>query len=368
MANRAAGIVEGLDGATAQDDHSMVFVDGLFAPTLSRNLPADGPVRLDSLAHALSVTADRLEPWFESFDGDAGERSGLDYLNAAAFRDGASIVVEPTAHVRGVIRLRFVATSSRQAIAAHVRSHVHLSEGARARIEVVISGSDDARGLINSRLLVSLGRGARLELLRIHESPRSVPHFDSLQAHVGEEAFLADTVLQAATWARTEVRVALSGAGAAAELKGALLAGRSQISDIHTTVDHDAPRCRSRQSYRGVAAGDGRGVFHGRVRVAPSGGGADAEQSNKNLLLSRGAFVHSTPVLEILADDVKCRHGSTTGQLDPAQTFYLRSRGVDETAARRLLARAFVSGQFDNTGGTVGSALDRGLAQLGLAA
>jgi Fe-S cluster assembly protein SufD len=111
--------------------------------------------------------------------------------------------------------------------------------------------------------------------------------------------------------------------------------------DTHSLVDHAAPHTTSRELYKGVLAGRARGVFTGRVLVRPDAQKIQAEQSNRNLLLSREALVNSTPALEIRADDVKCRHGSTTGQLDDLAMFYLRSRGLDEAAARALLTRAF---------------------------
>jgi Fe-S cluster assembly protein SufD len=113
--------------------------------------------------------------------------------------------------------------------------------------------------------------------------------------------------------------------------------------DTHSRIDHVAPHTRSRQLYKGILDGASRGVFHGRVVVRQDAQKTDAEQSNRNLLLTREALVSSTPQLEILADDVKCKHGSTTGQLDPVALFYLRSRGIGEAEARGLLCWAFAS-------------------------
>jgi Fe-S cluster assembly protein SufD len=121
------------------------------------------------------------------------------------------------------------------------------------------------------------------------------------------------------------------------------MASDQQHMDTHTVIDHASPACASREVYKGVLDGRARGVFHGKILVRKDAQKTDAHQSNKNLLLSREALVHSTPALEIFADDVKCKHGSTTGQLDPAALFYLRSRGIGEQAARSLLIYAFAS-------------------------
>jgi Fe-S cluster assembly protein SufD len=116
-----------------------------------------------------------------------------------------------------------------------------------------------------------------------------------------------------------------------------------RVSDTHSRIDHAAPRCTSRQLYKGIVDAQARGVFNGLVIVRPGAQKTDAVQTNKNLLLSREALVHSTPQLEIRANDVKCKHGSTTGQLDATALFYLRSRGIGEPAARSLLTWAFAS-------------------------
>ena len=126
-------------------------------------------------------------------------------------------------------------------------------------------------------------------------------------------------------------------------LNGLFMVDGARLTDTHSRVDHAHPHCSSRELYKGILDGSSRGVFNGLVQVRPGAQKTDAVQMNRNLLLSREALVHSVPQLEILADDVKCRHGSTTGQLDPLAIFYLRSRGIGETEARSLLTYAFAS-------------------------
>jgi Fe-S cluster assembly protein SufD len=126
-------------------------------------------------------------------------------------------------------------------------------------------------------------------------------------------------------------------------LNGLFMAGGRQHTDTHTWVDHAEPHCTTRELYKGILDGAAHGVFVGKILVRQGAGGTDAQQTNKNLLLSREALVDSVPQLEILADDVKCKHGSTTGQLDPEALFYLRSRGLHQEAARSLLTYAFAS-------------------------
>jgi Fe-S cluster assembly protein SufD len=155
--------------------------------------------------------------------------------------------------------------------------------------------------------------------------------------------FSSHSIALGAAIARQDVDQRFAGEGGECALGGLFLASGSQLTDTHTRVDHAVAHCTSRQLYKGIVDGHARGVFVGRVFVARDAQKTDAQQTNKNLLLSRHALVHSVPQLEILADDVKCKHGSTTGQLDPAALFYLRSRGIGEDAARSLLVYAFAS-------------------------
>jgi Fe-S cluster assembly protein SufD len=142
---------------------------------------------------------------------------------------------------------------------------------------------------------------------------------------------------------RHDIKVEFTGEGGECTLDGLFMASGEQHTDTHSLVDHAKPHCASRELYKGVLDGKSRGVFHGRVIVRKDAQKTDAMQTNKNLLLSREALVNSTPQLEILADDVKCKHGSTTGQLDATALFYLRSRGIDEAEAKSLLTYAFAS-------------------------
>jgi len=142
---------------------------------------------------------------------------------------------------------------------------------------------------------------------------------------------------------RQQIDALLDGEGCECVLNGLFMASDAQHMDVHTRLEHATPHGVSRELYKGVLDGRARGVFHGKIVVRPDAQKTDAHQANRNLLLSREALVHSTPALEIFADDVKCKHGSTTGQLDAAALFYLRSRGIGEQAARSLLIYAFAS-------------------------
>jgi len=336
--NKATSVVQPF---TQDDGATLVFVDGFHSVTLS-SPEASWPrgVRLAPMSRLLAMKPEDLRPWFASEGGAPG---ALHDLNTAAFRDGASIVVEDGVAVQGEVRVILVATSTGQPVAQHVRSLVHLGRGASLRLTVaVIGGGGDVTGFINNHTDISMAEGSRLDLVRVHESPIGVPHFDALSATLGPRSEFFDTVLQTGpSWTRSEIDIVLNGERATADLGGVFVARGTQVSDIHTILSHEAPGVTSRQNYRGLAADEARGVFHGQIRVEAGARGADATQNNRNMLLSKRAQVHSTPSLEILTDDVKCKHGSATGQIDPAQLFYLRSRGIDPREATLMLTRAF---------------------------
>jgi len=335
--NKAKIVVEPF---TADHAVTLVFVDGFHSVTLSSS-EASWPkgVRLAPLSRLLAMKPEDLRPWFPPDTEAAG---ALHDLNTAAFRDGASIVVEDGVRVPVEVRVILAATSTEQPVAQHLRNLVHVGRDASLRLTVAVVGGAEALGFINNRLEISMAEGSRLDLVRVHESPKGVPHFDALSATLGARSEFNDTVLQTGpSWTRAEIDIALNGERASADLGGVFVARGTQVSDIHTLLSHEAPGVTSRQNYRGLAADEARGVFHGQIKVEAEARGADATQSNKNMLLSKRAQVHSTPALEILTDDVKCKHGSATGQIDQAQLFYLRSRGIGLRDATLMLTRAF---------------------------
>jgi Fe-S cluster assembly protein SufD len=161
---------------------------------------------------------------------------------------------------------------------------------------------------------------------------------------LGRDARLrTHTLTRGGSLVRNDLDVVLAGEGARCELRGLFLGGGVSLIDNHSSVDHAVPHCTSRELYKGILADRSRGVFRGRVIVRPDAQKSDASQSNPNLLLGEGAEIDSKPQLEIYADDVKCAHGATVGQIDEEALFYLRSRGIGLAEARQLMIRAFAN-------------------------
>ena len=194
----------------------------------------------------------------------------------------------------------------------------------------------------NAVIEVDVGPNASVELVLVQRESDAAFHVSLLRARVERDArFESHSVTLGGALVRNDLEIALVGEGADCTLRGLFAGNGSQRLDNHTLVDHAVPLGTSRELYKGILGGKSRGVFRGRVLVRPNAQKTDASQSNPNLLVSNTAEIDTKPQLEIYADDVKCNHGATIGQLDADALFYLRSRGIDERAAREVLTRGF---------------------------
>ena len=193
-----------------------------------------------------------------------------------------------------------------------------------------------------------MGEGAKLEHLRFQDEADSAFHLGSLHAVIGRAAnVVVHSFALGAQLSRQSLHTVLDGEGLEAVLNGLYLTHGNRLADHHMVVEHARPRCASHEYFNGILAGKSRGVFHGRILVQPDAQQTDAKQTNKNILLSPEATVNTKPQLEIYADDVKCTHGATIGQLNPESVFYLRARGIPRETARRMLIHAFAGEIID---------------------
>jgi Fe-S cluster assembly protein SufD len=197
-------------------------------------------------------------------------------------------------------------------------------------------------------LEIEVGEGARLVHLRVQDEADAAFHVSTVYADIAAAGVYDSFALAlGGRLARMEVHARLGGAGGAAHLNAAQLFGGRQHGDFTTVVSHDAPSCASRQTVKNVLTGRARGVFQGRIDVARVAQKTDGYQMNQALLLSPQAEIDSKPQLQIYADDVKCSHGCTVGELNAEQLFYLRSRGIAAADARAMLVRAFLAEALD---------------------
>lgn len=318
--------------------HRLVFVNGCFAPGLSRLREMPGRVLIASLGRALSTHPKQVESYLNHAPGLA--QHPFVELNTAFWEDGAFVYLPRGTGVETPIHLIFHATGGD--IAVHPRLLLVLEAGARATVVVDYRG--DGRYLNGPVVELQLGDGAALHYHQIQEESAQAQHFGGIRVQQGRDSEAQLHLLSfGGQLARTDLEALLDGEGASCTLNGLTLARDRQFSDVHVRIDHARPHGTSQQLFKSILDGKARTVFDGMIHVRPHAQKTDARQSSRNLLLSRQAHANANPRLEILADDVKCSHGSNTGFLDPDAWFYLRARGLSAEQARAMLVYAFAN-------------------------
>ena len=323
------------------DGPRLVFVNGFLVRSLST--PVSDGVRVDGLAQALVDTPDLIRQHLGKYAGFQDRPFAA--LNTAFACDGAFVHVPERRALEQPIQLLFLATPGEGGpVVAHPRNLIVVEREARATVVETYAGLSEGVYWTNAVTEVVAGDGARADCYRVQRESERAYHVALTEAHQGRDSRVnLHAVAVGGVLTRHDLRGTLAGPGGYLILNGLyLLAGR-QHADHHTTIDHAAPHCESHEYFNGVLDGRSRGVFNGRIIVRPGAQKTDSKQTNNNLLLSTEAHADSQPQLEIHADDVKCTHGSTVGPLDARAVFYLRSRGMGEVEARRLLTYGFAA-------------------------
>ncbi len=318
----------------------LVFVDGLYRPHLSKPGDLENGLVTGSLATALEENSDALEPYLARYA--PMDNNGFSALSAAFMTDGAYVHLPDNRVIAEPIHLLFISTANGEDRFYHPRNLVVAAGGSQARIIESYVSTGDSTHLTNATTEVILGNNTALEHYKLQQESQKAFHIATLQVHQDRDSrFISHSVTFGGRLTRNDINARLDAEGAECTLNGLYMVNGRQHVDFHTTVEHAKPQGTSHEFYKGILDGRSRGVFDGRVLVHPNAQKTDSEQSNKNLLLSRNAEVDTKPELEIYADDVKCSHGATVGQLDETMLFYLRSRGIDKDAARGLLTYGF---------------------------
>jgi len=324
----------------------LVFVNGLFAPELSLFAELPEGVTVTNLASVLTEGGADLERFF-SRPFDEYDHA-FTALNTALAEDGAFIQVAADTLVSAPIELVFLSDPRGLPIIAHPRSLIVAGPGSSVTVVETYAGISGGATCTNAVTQVVLDEGAQVQHYKIQDEPESAFHLALLDVCQGPDSrFSSGSVALGSKIARNEVRVRLEGEGAEVHIDGLYLPRSDQHHDNPILIEHTAPRCTSRQLYKGIVDERGHGVFNGRIIVWPNAPGTDASQTNKNLLLSDHAEVDTRPRLEIFTDDVKCTHGAAVGALDEEALFYLRSRGMSREEAKALLTYAFASEMLD---------------------
>ena len=317
----------------------VVFVDGLYAPDLSSAAPGAG-VLVTDLQTALTTHAAALEAHLGRYMalGD----NVFAALNTAYLQDAAVLVVPRHVALAAPVHLLFVATQA-DAV-SHPRCLVLAEAGcSMTLVEDYVALQDAARQayLVNPVTELVLADQAQVTHVRVQRDGPRAFHIANGAVTVGRNAhYQSVSVAMGAQLSRYSLSVMLA-EGAECAVDGLALVGGKQVADTHSFVDHAQPHATSRQLHKCIVDGSARAVFNGRVMVRPGAQHTDSQQSSRNLLLSGRAQVDTQPQLEIFADDVKCTHGATIGQLDAEEVFYLQSRGLSDSVARQLLTYAF---------------------------
>jgi Fe-S cluster assembly protein SufD len=281
----------------------------------------------------------------------------FDALHAAFVRDGAIVDVSGGTHAITILHLTI---AGGEAPLVCPWTIVRVTDGADAVVTEVSRGTNGARYWSNARTEIALGEGARLQHVLAQAEGDAGFHTARVAVTQGRDSrYTSITFGAGARLSRTDLRVTLDAPGAECDLFGLYAPRGSQHVDYHTTIDHAAPGCTSRELYHGILDDAARGVFIGRIIVRPDAQHTNARQTNRNLLLSDSALVDTQPQLEIFANDVRCAHGATVGHMSADALFYLRTRGLAEHAARALLIGAFASAILDRAPAPARAIVDR---------
>ena len=317
-----------------------VFVNGSFVPELSAGAELPGGARVESLRALRASGGDGLEGRLGALVDP--KQHPFAALNTSLLDDGAVVRVPKGGDAGQPIHLVFVSAPGAVPAAVHPRVLIDAAEGSHVCVLQDHVCVGNAPGFSNPVTEIHAGANAAVDFVLLQREPDHRFHVSNVAVKQERDSRVAaHTLTLGGALVRNDAQVVLAGEGAECDLNGLFVGGGKQLLDNHTLVDHAVPHCTSRELYKGILGGSSRGVFRGRVIVRPDAQKTLAYQSNPNLLVGRGAEVDTKPQLEIYADDVKCSHGSTIGQLDEKALFYLRSRGIAENHARDLLTRAF---------------------------
>ncbi|MDB5810987.1 MAG: FeS assembly protein SufD [Betaproteobacteria bacterium] len=313
----------------------LVFIDGVYAPRLSFN---HWGVEVGTIAAGLSATNSALQAHLGRHAGF--DNNAFSALNTAFLNDGAFVNVAANIIATKPVHLLFIAT---QAMAAsYPRCLVMAAPGSAVSIIEDFVSLQDAAYFTNAVTEIAIADDACVEHVRVQREGAQAFHIANCAVSLGHSSrYQSVSVAIGARISRYNLNVEQTAEGAECAIDGLALINETQLADTHTCIDHAKPHGVSRQQHKCIVDGSAHAVFNGKIMVRHGAQLTNSSQSSRNLLLSGKARIDTKPQLEIFADDVKCAHGATVGQLDADEIFYLKSRGLSETAARNLLTYAF---------------------------
>jgi Fe-S cluster assembly protein SufD len=326
----------------------IVFVNGMLDRSLSLDQDEDCGLHLNGLSESLGDS--NQTPVLERHLGRHADMSNHAFVawNTAFFADGAYVVIPAGTTVSRPVHLVFVSTGGDQPFAAFPRNVIVAGEGSRVALAETFLSVAGVVHLTNAVTEIVAGANATIDYYKIERESCDDFHVATINASLGRDASLnTHTFSLGAALTRNDLDVALDGEGAQCSLDGLFLVEGNCLVDNHTEIDHRQPHATSRELYKGILSGHAQGVFNGAIIVRKDAQKTDAVQKSRNLLLSEHAQINTKPQLEIRANDVRCAHGASIGQLDQEAMFYLKTRGVDDRAARQILIRGFAAEILD---------------------
>ncbi len=338
----------------------VVLVDGYLDEGRSDYAQLPAGVRVRPLGEALTEAGSWLE---EHLGAHADpENSPFIALNTALMGDGVVIEVARGQLVETPILIAHYSTAANAGHATYPRVIVRGEEASAVRVVEYHAGDADSAYLSCPVTELIADNGAQVDLVRISEEGDRGCQIGAVSGRAARDARVAaHSFVWGGDKVRVDVEASVVGENAEGDLTGVHLSDGDRFVDHHTWVHHDAENTRSRQVFKGVLEGRSETVFDGLIKVHPGAQKTDAEQENRNLVLSPRALAHSNPRLEIFADDVRCTHGSTVGELDDQAIFYMQARGIDPAAARGLLTYAFVAEVIDTVRCAPAAAYERAM-------
>ena len=321
--------------------HRIVFVNGHWSERLSSREPFPAGVTVGSLAEAIKANHPLVNRHLGRYVSH--RENAFTALNTAFVRDGLFVHVPDGTVVEDPIHVIFLTKNADKALIVP-RNLIVI--GDRAKVSVVESYGSLSPGSYLTTVVTEIVQGAEsaVEHDKLQIESELAYHVATTQSIHGERSvFTSNSVALGGAIVRNTIGATLSSTECECTLNGLALATGTQLIDNHTAIDHASPNCVSHELYKSILDGKSHGVFNGKIFVRQDAQKTDAKQTNKTLLLSDTATIDTKPQLEIFADDVKCTHGATVGQLDPDQVFYLRSRGIGQDDARDILTFAFAA-------------------------
>jgi Fe-S cluster assembly protein SufD len=320
----------------------LVFVNGHFSKQLSSLGVQPQGVQLGSLAAAFQSNPNCLDSHLARYA--RYEEHTFVALNTSFFEDGAFVYIPKDTVVERPLHLLFISTAEGQPTVSHPRNLIVAEANSQVRIVESYAGTDNELYFTNAVTEIVAGENAVIDHYKLQRESLQAFHFATLQVQQNRSSNFSNySIALGGGLVRNDVNTVLDGEGCETILNGLYVISGQQHVDNHTRIDHAKPHCSSRELYKGILDQKSRAVFNGRIIVRPGAQKTDSKQTNKNLLLSEEALANTNPQLEIYADDVRCTHGATIGQLSADALFYLRARGIGLETARNLLIYAFAS-------------------------